>query len=101
MERALLTDEDRRGGVIIRFSLDGALRGDFLSRQQGLKIQREAGVISSNDWREREDMNPISEEDGGDVYWQQGPSGQSGAPTPGSPNSNPREETTDEDDTDS
>ncbi len=80
LERDLLTDEDRAGGVIIRFNLDGALRGDFLTRQQGLKIQREAGVISANDWREREDMNPIATTDGGDEYWRQGPSGQSGTP---------------------
>lgn len=77
MERDLLTDDDRRTGVIIRFNLDAALRGDFKSRQEGLKIQREAGVISANDWREGEGMNPIAPEDGGDEYWRQGPSGQS------------------------
>jgi hypothetical protein len=31
------------------------------------------GVISPNEWREIEGKNPI---DGGDEYWQQGPSGQ-------------------------
>lgn len=79
MERDLLTREDRINGVIIRFNLDAVLRGDFKSRQEGLKIQREAGVISPNDWREHENMNPIAPEDGGDTYWQQGPSGQNGA----------------------
>ena len=78
MERDFLTEEDRRNGIIIRFNLDGALRGDFKSRQEGLKIQREMGIINPNDWREREDMNPISAEDGGETYWQQGPSGQGG-----------------------
>lgn len=78
MERDLLTDEDRNSGVVIRFNVDAALRGDFKSRQEGLKIQREAGVISPNDWREHENMNPISEDDGGETYWQQGPSGQRG-----------------------
>lgn len=76
MERDLLTDDDRAGGVIIRFNIDAALRGDFLTRQQGLKIQREAGVVSPNDWREHEGMNPIKPGDGGDDYWRQGPSGQ-------------------------
>ncbi len=85
MERDLLTDEDRNSGVIIRFNLDGALRADFKTRQEGLKIQREAGVISPNDWREMEGMNPIDEEDGGDTYWQQGPSGQGSTPTPDKP----------------
>lgn len=78
MEGDLLSDADRRGGIVIRFNLDAALRGDFKSRQEGLKIQREAGVISPNDWRERENMNPISVADGGEEFWRQGPSGQSG-----------------------
>ena len=79
MERDLLTDEDRAGGVIIRFNLDAALRGDYLSRQQGLKIQREAGVINPNEWREQEGMNPRPDA-GGEAYWDQGPSGQGGKP---------------------
>lgn len=82
MERDLLTDEDRRDGVVIRFNLDAALRGDFKSRQEGLKIQREMGVISADDWRERENMNPIPDGQGGDIYWQQGPSGQGAAGAP-------------------
>jgi HK97 family phage portal protein len=76
MERALLTDEDRRAGIIIRFNLDAALRGDFKTRQEGLAIQRQNGIINANDWREHEDLNPISAEDGGDEYWRKGPSGQ-------------------------
>lgn len=78
MERDLLTDEDRRGGVVIRFNLDAALRANFKDRQDGLKIQREMGVINADDWREVENMNPLPEGQGGDVYWQQGPSGQNG-----------------------
>lgn len=80
MERDLLTSDDRAQGVVVRFNLDAALRADFKSRQEGLKIQREMGVISANDWRERENMNP---RDGGDEYWEQGPSGQGNQePTP-------------------
>lgn len=68
MERDLLTDEDRSSGVVIRFNLDSILRADFKSRQEGLRVQRDAGVISPNEWREIEGKNPISEEDGGDDY---------------------------------
>jgi len=82
LERDLLTPEDRANGIIVRFNLDGSLRGDFKSRQEGLKIQRDAGVINPNDWREMESMNPISAEDGGEDYWRQGPSGQTAAPKP-------------------
>lgn len=75
MERDLLTVDDRRAGIAIRFNLDAALRADFKSRQEGLKMQREAGVINPNEWREREGMNPRTDP-GGDEYWEQGPSGQ-------------------------
>lgn len=68
MEKDLLTDDDVNSGVIIRFNLDAILRADFKSRQEGLQIQRQNGAISSNEWREIEGKNPISEEDGGDDY---------------------------------
>lgn len=69
MERDLLTDEDRAGGVVIRFNLDSILRADFKSRQEGLQIQRQNNVISANEWREIEGKNPLSDEDGGNDYW--------------------------------
>jgi HK97 family phage portal protein len=80
MERSLLTPEDRAGGIVIRFNLDAALRADFKARQEGLNIQRQAGVINVNEWREQEGMNPISAEDGGEEYWRKGPSGQTAEP---------------------
>jgi HK97 family phage portal protein len=95
MERDLLTDEDRANGVCIRFNIDAAVRADFKTRQEGLNIQRNAGVISSNEWREREGMNPISDDDGGDEYWRQGSSGQSATP----PGKQPTPAPTEEDDT--
>lgn len=94
MERDLLTPADRASGVQIRFNLDAALRGDFKTRQEGLNVQRTAGVINVNEWRELEGKNPISEEDGGEEYWRKGPSGQSadpGTPAPADP-SNPKPE---------
>jgi len=72
MERDLLTDSDRSNGVVIRFNLDAVQRADFQTRQEGLWRQRQAGVISANDWRERENMNPIPEDDGGEEYWRPG-----------------------------
>lgn len=91
MERDLLTDEDRRSGVVVRFNLDAALRADFKTRQEGLRIQREMGVINPNDWRELEGMNPRTDK-GGDLYWDQGPSGQQ------TPPADPRPDGTGEDD---
>jgi HK97 family phage portal protein len=84
MENDLLTPEDRNAGICIRFNLDGALRGDFKSRQEGLKIMRENGVINPNEWREHENMNPRTDP-GGDEYWDEGPSGQNQGVEPGAP----------------
>jgi HK97 family phage portal protein len=76
IERQLLTPADRNAGIVVRFNLDAALRGDFKSRQEGLAIQRDRGIINPNDWREHENLNPIAAADGGETYWQNGPSGQ-------------------------
>ena len=67
IERDLLTDSDRREGVIARFNLDSVLRATFKERQEGLQIQRQNGIISANEWREHERMNPRDDEDG-DTY---------------------------------
>ena len=44
------------------------MRGDYQSRMQGYSIGRQNGWLSANDIREMEDMNPISDADGGDYY---------------------------------
>ena len=67
MERDLLTEQERDSGIIIRFNLDGKLRASFKDRQEGLRIQREMGIINANEWREREGMNP-RDDDEGDEY---------------------------------
>ena len=66
MERDLLTDQDRAGGIVIRFNLDAILRADFKARQEGLWRQRQAGIINANEWREIEGRNPRQDEHGDD-----------------------------------
>ena len=43
----------------VRFDADTLLRGDFLTRMQGWKTARDAGFVSANDIRFKENMNPI------------------------------------------
>lgn len=52
-------------GLFVEHSLDGLLRGDVLKRSQALEIKRRNGVVSENEWRRLEGMNP---KPGGDVY---------------------------------
>lgn len=63
--RDLLTEQEKRDGLYVKFNVDGLLRGDAKSRAEALKIQREWGIINANEWRALEEMNP---RDGGDVY---------------------------------
>lgn len=57
-----------RLGLYTKLDLKGLLRGDYKSRQEGLQIMRRNGVISADEWRALEDLNPIGEGRGGDLY---------------------------------
>ena len=52
----------------MKFNVDGLLRGDYASRMQGYATARQNGWMSANDIRELEDMNMLSEEEGGNLY---------------------------------
>ncbi len=67
LQKALfLPSEQSR--YFIKFNVDGLLRGDYQSRMQGYAIGRQNGWLSANDIREMENMNPIPEEEGGNLY---------------------------------
>ena len=67
INRRLLT-ADEKGKYFVKFNLDGLLRGDYQSRMQGYAVARQNGWMSANDIRELENMDRISEEQGGDLY---------------------------------
>lgn len=54
------------------FNIDGMLRGDFKSRQEGLAVQRQNGVINADEWRKLENLNKIKSSGVGDKYMVQG-----------------------------
>ena len=54
-----LIPEEDYGTYFCEFLVDGLLRGDFKSRQEGLQIQRRNGIINADDWCEIENKNPI------------------------------------------
>lgn len=60
---SLFPDDD----YYVKFNVDALLRGDFKTRQEGRQIQRQNGIITRNEWRESEDMDPSQ---GGDEFWQ-------------------------------
>lgn len=67
MDLSLLTAAERKQ-YMVKFNLDGLLRGDYETRMKGYSIGRQNGWLSANDIRALERMNPIPTEDGGDRY---------------------------------
>ena len=63
-----LLQENEKGKYFFKFNVDGLLRGDYQSRMQGYAIGRQNGWMSANDIRLLEDLSPIPEEDGGNLY---------------------------------
>lgn len=55
----LFTPAEREAGFYVKHNVSALLRGDYQSRQAGLNIQRQNGVINANEWRDLEEMNPI------------------------------------------
>jgi len=53
---------------MIKFNIDGMLRGDYETRMKGYSIGRQNGWLSANDIRALERMTPIPADDGGDKY---------------------------------
>lgn len=66
-KKSLLLPEEKKTHFI-KFNVDGLLRGDYQSRMNGYAIGRQNGWLSTNDIRELEELNPISPEEGGDLY---------------------------------
>lgn len=67
MQRSLLLPKEKQE-FFIRLNVDGLLRGDYQSRMNGYSVARQNGWLSSNDIREMEDLNPIPDEEGGNLY---------------------------------
>ena len=71
IERAIVKDllvEDEKDDYFPKFNVDGLLRGDYQSRMQGYSVGIANGIISPNEARQKENMQPIPEEEGGNFH---------------------------------
>lgn len=59
----LLTEEEQKD-YFIEFNVDGLLRGDFKTRQEGYAIARQNGWMNADDIRKLENMDPMEDEIG-------------------------------------
>ena len=67
MVRSLLSKSEKEQ-YFIKFNVDGLLRGDYESRMNGYATARQNGWMSANDIRQLENLDRISEKEGGDLY---------------------------------
>lgn len=71
MNMKLLTEEERGQGYEFQFDMDAMMRGNKLARYQAYQIGLNTGVLSVDEVRQSEGMNPIGPERGGTVHWRQ------------------------------
>ena len=67
LARRLFSDSETRE-YLIRFNVEGLLRGDYASRMNGYAVACQNGWMSANDIRELENLDRIPPELGGDLY---------------------------------
>ena len=65
--RSLLS-RNEKSSYFVKFNVDGLLRGDYASRMSGYATARQNGWMSANDIRELENLDRISDEEGGNLY---------------------------------
>ena len=66
LTKTLLTRGEQKE-YFIEFLVDGLLRGDSKTRYEVYQIARQNGALSANEWRQKENMNPI-DDPSGDTY---------------------------------
>ena len=57
-----------RGKYFVKFSVEGLLRGDYETRIRGYSTALQSGILSVNEIRDLEDMNPLPDEEGGNYH---------------------------------
>jgi HK97 family phage portal protein len=67
LEKSLLPPSELNR-YYVKFSVEGLLRGDYKSRMEGYAVGRQNGWLSSNDIRDLENLNRLSDADGGNTY---------------------------------
>jgi hypothetical protein len=60
--------EKEKGQCFVSFNASALMRGDYKSRMDGYAIGIQNGFFSVNDVRRMENMDPIPDEEGGNLY---------------------------------
>ena len=71
IEQAMIKDllmEEEQDALFPKFNVDGLMRGDYKSRMEGYAIAINNGIMSVNDVRRLENLDPLDEAEGGDFH---------------------------------
>ena len=71
IEQAMIKDllvEEEQNELFPKFNVDGLMRGDYKSRMEGYAIAINNGIMSVNDVRRLENLDPLDEAEGGDFH---------------------------------
>ena len=71
IEQAMIKDllvEEEQNELFPKFNVDGLMRGDYKSRMEGYAIAINNGIMSVNDVRRLENLDPLDEDEGGDFH---------------------------------
>ena len=71
IEQAMIKDllvEEEQNDLFPKFNVDGLMRGDYKSRMEGYAIAINNGIMSVNDVRRLENLDPLDEDEGGDFH---------------------------------
>ena len=67
INRALFSEKEK-GRFYSQFNIDGLMRGAYKERMEGYAIARQNGWMSANDIRLLENLNPLTDTQGGNEY---------------------------------
>lgn len=84
LEDKLLTEEEKRGGMFIRFTVGALLRGSPLEQAQKAEVERRSRLITVNEYRAQQDLNEFPDTGANNPDWPLNAqeSGQTSAPRP-------------------
>lgn len=71
MRKDLFTQPERDAGLFAEFLVEGLLRGDSEARSQFYRIMFRNGIMTRNEIRAKENLNPLEEGEGGDKTYLQ------------------------------
>ena len=71
IEQAIIKDvliDEEKDEFFPKFNVDGLMRGDYKSRMEGYAVAITNGIMSVNDVRKLENLDPLEEAEGGNLH---------------------------------